>query len=395
MDNRWIIDSDAHVTEPADVWTARVPAKWKNNVPHVVRNDEGRDVWMLEGTQIDTVGVTASGINPEGQMVAWKGYDDCPPGAYDSHERLKYLDEVGIWAQVLYPNVAGFGAQKFLDLDDPELQLACVRAYNDFLAEWCSADPNRLIGVMSTPFWNVEEAVKEVKRCHDELGYRAILFTGEPMRFGQPTLGDHAWDPFWRTAEELNMPIHFHIGGGENALNDLFRNRIQHHGTKGAATHLVVDLFMKNGVQCADLISSGVLERFPTLKFVSVESGCGWLPFVLETADYTWLGLTRKGRVHEKGDMLPSDLFKRQVYATVWFEQVAPHNLLGEMPVDNLLFETDYPHNACLFGNIRETIENAWGDAPEDVRQKILWDNAAKLYGIAAPSREPAALVGA
>ncbi len=248
---------------------------------------------------------------------------------------------------------------------------------------------------MSTPFWNVEESVKEIKRCHDELGYRAILFTGEPMRFGQPTLGDKAWDPFWRAAEELNMPIHFHIGGGENALNNLFRNRIEHHGTKGAATHLVVDLFMKNGVQCADLISSGVLERFPTLKFVSVESGCGWLPFVLETADYTWLGLTRKGRVREEGDMLPSDLFKRQVYATVWFEQVAPHNLLDQMPVDNLLFETDYPHNACLFGNIRETIEEAWGDAPEDVRQKVLWDNAAKLYGIAAPSHAPASLIGA
>src|ERR1019366_9170389 len=91
---------------------------------------------------------------------------------------------------------------KFLDLDDPELQLACVRAYNDFLAEWCSADPNRLIGVMATPFWNVEESVKEVKRCHDELGYRAILFTGEPMRFGQPTLGDKAWDPFWSVAQE-------------------------------------------------------------------------------------------------------------------------------------------------------------------------------------------------
>ena len=197
VDNRWIIDSDSHITEPRDVWTAHVPAKWRDHVPYVVRNDKGMDVWMLEGTQIGMVGTSASGTNPEGQWVPQNTYEDCHPAAYDSCERLRYMDEVGIWAQVLYPNVAGFGSQKFFDLEDPELQIACVRAYNDFLAEWCSADPNRLIGVMATPFWDVEETVKEIRRGHDELGFRAILFTGEPMRFGLPTFGDKAWDPFW------------------------------------------------------------------------------------------------------------------------------------------------------------------------------------------------------
>ena len=157
---------------------------------------------------------------------------------------------------------------------------------------------------------------------------------------------------------------------------------------------MAIDLFMKNGVQCGDLITSGVLPRFPDLKFVSVESGCGWLPFVLETADYTWLGMSRNHRVRLEGDVLPSELFRRQVFLTVWFEQVAPHHLLNQMPVDNLLFETDFPHNACLYGNIRETIEASWGDAPADVRHKILWGNAAKLYGITEPSHHPGALVG-
>jgi uncharacterized protein len=394
VDNRWIIDSDSHVTEPRDVWTSRVPAKWKDRVPYVVRNDNGMDVWMLEGTQIATVGTSASGTNPEGSWIPQNTYEECHPGAYIASERLRYMDEVGIWAQILYPNVAGFGSQRFLSLGDPELQIACVRAYNDFLAEWCSADPNRLIGVLATPFWDVEATVKEVRRCHDELGFRAILFTGEPLRFGLPTFGDKAWDPLWAVAQELNMPIHFHIGGGEDTVDTAMAQRFQHHGLAGMATHAAVDLFMKNGVQCADLISSGLLQRFPDLKFVSVESGCGWIPFVLETADYTWLGQTRKGRLRREGELTPSDLFKRQVFVTVWFEHVAPHQLLGQIPVDNILFETDFPHNACLYGNIRETIEANWGDAPAQVRDKILWDNAAKLYAIAKPSYSPGTLVG-
>ena len=129
VDNRWIIDSDSHITEPRDVWTAHVPAKWRDHVPYVVRNDKGMDVWMLEGTQIGMVGTSASGTNPEGQWVPQNTYEDCHPGASDdSCERLRYMDEVGIWAQVLYPNVAGFGSQHPSTSGDPELQIACVRA---------------------------------------------------------------------------------------------------------------------------------------------------------------------------------------------------------------------------------------------------------------------------
>jgi uncharacterized protein len=397
VDGRWIIDADAHLTEPADVWTARVPTKYADRVPHVERTANGVDVWILDGTQIATVGQTAPGPNPLGQQVAPNTYEECHPAAYIAEERLRYMDQAGIWAQVLYPNVGGFGSQKFRMLPEPELQFACVRAYNDFLQDWTSADPNRLIGVMAIPFWDIEESVKEIRRGHDELGLRGILFTGEPLRFGLPTMGDPHWDPLWSVAQELKMPIHFHIGGGEDTVDTFsagLAKRREHHGLVGSGTYAAIDLFMKNGVQCGDLLTSGVLPRFPELKFVSVESGCGWLPFVLETADYTWLGITRKGRERADDDVLPSDLFRRQVYVTVWFEQVAPRRLLGEIPVDNLLFETDFPHNVCLYGNIRETISAAFGGVTEEARSKILWSNAATLYGIEEPSHSPPELVG-
>jgi uncharacterized protein len=397
MDGRWIIDADSHLTEPADVWTARVPQKYADRVPHVERNQEGAEVWILDGTQIATVGQTAAGANPLGQHIPPNTYEDCHPAAYIAAERLRYMDRVGIWAQVLYPNVGGFGSQKFRMLGEPELEIACVRAYNDFLYEWTSADPNRLIGVMAIPFWDIQATVKEIRRCHDELGFRAILFTGEPLRFGLPTLGDPHWDALWSVAQERNMPIHFHIGGGEDSVDSFSTALVQrreHHGLVGSGTYAAIDLFMKNGVQCGDLLTSGVLPRYPDLKFVSVESGCGWLPFVLETADYIWLGITRKGRVRSDEDVLPSDLFKRQVYVTVWFEQVAPRRLLEDIPVDNLLFETDFPHNVCLYGNIRETISSALGQVAEEVRSKIVWGNAAGLYGIQEPSQRPPELVG-
>ena len=142
---------------------------------------------------------------------------------------------------------------------------------------------------------------------------------------------------------------------------------------------------MKNGVQCADLITCGMLARWPDLKFVSVESGMGWLPFVLEASDYSWLGAFRPGRQRTVDDVLPSELFREHVYVTYWFESQAPRHFLDLIPVDNVLFETDFPHTTCLFGDIDKTIEENLGHVAEDVRRKILWENAAALYRIEAP----------
>jgi predicted TIM-barrel fold metal-dependent hydrolase len=145
-------------------------------------------------------------------------------------------------------------------------------------------------------------------------------------------------------------------------------------------------MFMKNGGQCIDLVTSGVLERYPTLNFVSVESGAGWVPFALDTADYTWLGATQGHRSNRKGDLLPSDLFRRQVYVTMWFEPTAPLRLRGEIPLDHIMFETDFPHTACLYRDLAEVISNGIGQAPVEVQRKILWDNASALYHIEPPN---------
>jgi predicted TIM-barrel fold metal-dependent hydrolase len=378
-----IIDADSHITEPPDVWTARVPAKYRDEVPRVERLD-AVDTWMLNGQRLAPVGATAPAGWPTHPPEYPQTYEDCHPGAYQAAARLDYMDQSGIWAQVLYPNVGGFGSENFLKLRNDELKLLCVSAYNDFLLEWSSADLRRLLPVIATPFWDIESTVHEIERCVP-LGARGILFTGEPQRYGLPVLGAPHWNPLWEVARATGLPIHFHIGSAGDTLELSTPERYAHHKVEGAHAYTAVSLFMKNGVQCSDLITSGVLTRYPELKFVSVESGIGWLPFMLEATDYSWLGSFRPGRERQPGDVLPSELFRQSVYVTYWFESLAPKHFLGLIPIDNVLFETDFPHTTCLYGNIQQTIDASLGHVKADIRRKIVWDNAAALYRIEEP----------
>jgi uncharacterized protein len=306
------------------------------------------------------------------------------PGAYDAKARLKYMDQMGIWAMVMYPNVGGFGAQQFLKLGDPELMLTCVQIYNDWQTEWASADSRRLLPITSIPFWDVDAAVTEVRRCA-AMGHRGILFTGEPQYYGKPLIGDPHWNPLWEVAVDLDLPISFHIGSG-NMEEGLLQNKMKVYGKMAAFTELAVDIFLRNGVQLTDLLLSGVLARYPKIKFVSVESGIGWIPFMLEALDYQYRG-NSVAEEHPEFDRMPSEYFKRNVYACYWFEQIAPRRLIDKVGVDNIMFETDFPHPTSLFGQeVHDRIKGGLSDCEESVQRKILWENGQKLYKVQDPT---------
>ncbi len=385
MSGYTIIDVDTHVTETPDLWTSRAPARMRDRVPRVETDKDGRLSWVVGGggSLIASPGLTATaGVgnmrNPP------KTFEEMHPGAYDAQERLKYMDKMGIWAMVMYPNVGGFGAQQFLKLGDPELMLTCVQIYNDWQTEWASADARRLLPITSTPFWDVNAAVQEVRRCA-AMGHKGILFTGEPQSFGQPLLGDPHWNPLWEVAVELDLPISFHIGSGNMEMG-LLQTKIAAYGKMAAFTELSVDIFLRNGIQLSDLLMSGVLARYPQIKFVSVESGIGWIPFVLEAMDYQFRG-NEVAEEHPEFDLLPSEYFARNVYACYWFEQTAPRRLIDKVGVDNILFETDFPHPTSLYGDeVHARITGGLSDCDESVRHKILWDNAQKLYKVTSPS---------
>lgn len=378
-----VIDVDTHVTEPPNVWTDRMSAKkWGDSIPHVKR-DGDTDAWFVGATRIASPGPNSiagfDGIVPKGPPT----FEQIPAAMYDSTARLALMDELGVDAQVLYPNVGGFGVQGFRDLGEPEFVLDCVRAYNDFLVDFASADPNRLIPVMSTPFWDLDTAVAEIERCVTK-GHRAINFCNQPDHHKEPPLGHRHWDRIWAAAQDAGVPISFHVGGGD--IGALLANPagMSFQSNFGKISSLI----LVDNMRCvADLIFAGICHRFPNLKFVSVESGVGWIPGVLETFDWQWkgCGITVD---HPEYDLLPSEYFRRQIYGCFWFEQQSALDAIAQYP-DNILYETDYPHPTSQHPGPkspgrypREYIADTLGSLPDATRRKVLFDTAAGLYGV-------------
>jgi predicted TIM-barrel fold metal-dependent hydrolase len=381
----WIIDSDAHVTEDPGIWVDRLPAKWLDLAPRMMQDpDTGEDQWYVGGEKTGaTVGTSAVGAGTWTFPDRPRTMAECEPATYRASARLDYMDSLGIWAQVIYPNVGGFGNARFLNLPDPEMRLACVRAYNDWLIEWCSEDARRLLGVCALPFWDVAACVTEVERCAD-LGHRAILFTGEPQRFTGRYFCDPYWDPLWAVASETGLPISFHLGSG-NMERHLEGDRFLAYGKRATSARASVSLFLDNGQQVVDFLLSGVLPRFPELRAVSVESGAGWVPFVLQMTDLAFEDYSM-GLDYPCYEMRPSDYFHRSMAVCYFTDRLTPETVatIGE---DNLLFETDFPHVVGLAGEeVRPMLERGLAGNSEAVRRKITFDNAARLYHVGRPA---------
>ena len=392
-----VIDTDSHVSEPPDLWRSRLPQKWADVMPRVeLDEDRGMEYWLVGDRRVTPAWSFSVAGYHEFMPAHPKVQDDVDPSMYDPVARAKKLDEFGISVQVLYPNILGFFLQTLLSVPDPSFHLACVQAYNDFLAEWGQAAPGRFIPIMALPFWDVEESVKEMHRCI-ELGHRGILFANAPEKAGMPRMRDQHWDPIYATAQEMGISVNFHVGFGVVAApkdgkarrSPLMPDDESRHGDARADFVKFTTLgLMSNSNAIVDLCVSGLLERFPTLNFVSVESGFGYVPYLLETMDWQWLNTGAARSYPDR--MLPSEYFRRQVYATFWFEKHALRALVADLQ-DNVMFESDFPHPTCLApgpasytDSPRNVIEQNLADLPDGVLRKLLYENAARVYGIEA-----------
>jgi predicted TIM-barrel fold metal-dependent hydrolase len=382
LDGLKVIDVDAHISEPHDLWTSRAPAAYRDRVPQVQQVD-GQPHWFMEGVDLGFASaasvILADGTKVPGtEFMGWS-LDRVHLASYDMGARLEFMDEAGIWAQILYPNIAGFGSQRFGNIKDPELRRLCVTLYNDAMAEIQEKSGNRILPMALIPWWDVEGTVAEVERAHG-LGLRGVVTCAQPESQGAPDLGERDWDAFWATCSDLQMPVNFHIGASQAAM-DWFSNApwpsLDREGKLAVGSALI---YVENARCISNMIYSGVLERFPELRVVSVESGIGWIPFILEALDYQ---LTESAP--HAGDFLsmkPSEYFRRQVYGCFWFEKIAPLHLIDQIGVNNVMFETDFPHPTCLHPAGTQRVGELLANAPEHTRRRILQDNAAELYRI-------------
>jgi predicted TIM-barrel fold metal-dependent hydrolase len=383
---RKVIDVDTHLTEPHDLWLKRAPAKFKDRVPQVKWID-GVECWVIDGDKIIGRGANpASCIKTDGSKYA--GLDflqvsirDVHPSSYSVRDRVELMNATGVHAEVVYPNILGFGGQNAARVDD-ELRLASVQIFNDAMAEFQAESGERMFPMALLPWWDPKLAVKEIERAK-AMGLRGLNINSDPHTFTLddgsqlPDLGQSFWDPMWEVAQDLGMSINFHIGASEQSM-DWFGTQ----GWPGLHSDMRAALggamlFMNNGRVMGNLILSGVPQRFPKLKFVSVESGLGWVPFILEAIDHEYREVaTNVGKL----DRLPSEYFKTNFYTCFWFERRDLTHMIRAVGVDNVLFETDFPHAICLYPI--DDMDKAMSGLTEEEKVKVLSGNAAKVYNI-------------
>ena len=385
-DDAFIVDTDTHLTEPRDLWTSRAPAKYADRVPRVEVVD-GRDMWVFDGQVLGIAGsssaVDVNGTKKFGLSFMNDGYDEIHRGAWDIPARLALMDELGIWAAIVYPNTVGFGGQKFIEIQDAGLRLAAVQIYNDAQAEMQELSGNRLFGMAITPWWDVDLAVAEVRRAAG-LGLRGVNSGTGPHLHGLPDLGTAHWDPFWDACAEHELPVNFHIGASADTMSWFGSSPWPSHDNDTKLGIGSAMMYLSNASVMANLIFSGVLERHPTVQFVSVESGVGWIPFFLQSLDYQQIQST-PGTYGTKFSLTPTEYFKRQMHACFWFEQAGVADALRVLGDTNVMFETDFPHPTCLYPDSLPLAAEVVRTLPTESRRRIMGDNAARLYRLPRP----------
>lgn len=376
-----VFDVDSHVSEAPDIWTSRLSAKWGDLAPRLEFDPEsGRDRWRVGNHLLTSVAKHAVAGWREPYPSSPPTIEEAHPAAFDAKARLEYMDGEGIEAQVVYPNVLGFQVWAFLKLE-LALRNDCVRAFNDWQVEYCSADPDRLIPLMFLPFWDIEAATAELTRC-TELGYRGINMGWQPERLGFPRLRDQHWDPLLARAQESGLSINFHIGFSDKTEEEMTRTLSLTDMCDMARDTTL--LLMGNASCIAELIMGRICHRFPSLNFVSIESGYGYIPYLLDALE--WQFCNMGAAVQNRDMLLPTEYFRRQIYTTFWFEHHVDRMI--DLYPDNVMFETDFPHATSLApqeGSIAEnaqaTIRKNLASLPVDALEKVLRGNARRLYG--------------
>ena len=374
-----IISCDDHLDLqmlPDDLWTRRMASSMHDRAPRVEER-EGRAVWVCEGKvwgpwfgkrRAPGAAKPASPVINAFDRSGITEQSDRRPGV--AALRLADMDRDGVQTHVMFGPVVSIIA------DDPALRDACYRAYNDWLAEFCAAAPDRLIGVAMLPE-SPQAALQELLRLATLGGFRQANLQ---IANARPRLHDRAWEPLWSALEESGLILSFHVTVFFGVPNDPAAGK---PASAFTATKAFIEQFLDPFV---DLFAWGILERHPKMRLVMAESGLGWLPWVVQDLDYRhWRLWEAREYWDQHGGIAlmlkPSELFRRQIYTTFQEDHVAM-SLLPFFGDGHVMWASDYPHPDSTWPNSRATIERQMKSLSAGMRRKLTHDNAAQLYGL-------------
>jgi predicted TIM-barrel fold metal-dependent hydrolase len=396
-----IISVDDHVVEPPHVWQDRLPQRMRERGPRIERarwgdivlgagasykqemTDDGRsgDYWVYEDRIIYlhkrhvTIPLDAT---PDGDLDRFDRskmfmgaltYEEMRPGCYEPKARIDDLARAGVDGSLAFPTFPRFCGQTFLEGNDHELGLECVRAYNDWMIEeWCGDSDGHLIPLCLIPLWDVELAVAEVNR-NAARGAHAVCFSEIPPHLKLPSIHTGYWDPMFAACEETRTTLCMHIGSS---------SKMPAASPDAPPTTETMLGFYNSMASLGDYLFSGVLVRFPALKLAYSEGQIGWIPYALERADNVWEYHASWTGAKQTIPERPSSYYRGRVFGcfTTDMHGIDSIDKVGE---DNICFETDYPHTDTTWPFTEREALRATAQLTDAQRYKVLRGNAIRM----------------
>lgn len=372
-----LISADSHVTEPPHCYLDYIDPAYRDRAPRVAEGDDGGDGFVIDGMPgaVPMGIVAAAGKDPREIKKGETKFADLHRGGWDGKARVADQERDGIAAEIVYPSVG----MMVCNHPDPDYKQACMWAYNRWLSEeFLPAAPGRLFGMGQTAVRSVAEAIEDLRRFK-ELGFKGVMLPGNPAT--EEDYDSPAFDPLWRAAVELQLPLSFHIltsrSDGGNAIGKAGERLSTHRGPPQNASQALV----KSIQDIIGLFIWGrIFERHPELRVVCVEADAGWLPHFAYRLDH---GYKRHRFWMKMGDMalLPSEFLARNVYLTFQDDWTA-FRMTGMMNPRRLMWANDFPHSDSTWPWSRELLKAQTTHLTDQEKVWILRDNAAELYGI-------------
>jgi predicted TIM-barrel fold metal-dependent hydrolase len=375
MARHTVVDMDGHVTEPFEMWERYLDPAFHEFAPRLVRTEDGVDAIAFAGAVhvpanngmgLPGAGLAGRRVGPR-TMYEYR-YTDGHRGGFEPHARLKAMDEDGIDVGVLFPTLSAL-----MIAANPweELAIALARAYNNWIADFCRVGAGRLHAAAQVPLLYLDAAIAEAQRAVHDLGLKIIYVRPNP--YGGRAWTDPVYDPFWRCVEELGVPLGFHEGTFPKAVPTAGADRFENFFFQ----HIVSHPFEQQ-LACLSFLAGGILERFPRLKVMFLEAGCGWLPYWLARIDahYEQIGwmvpeITRK----------PSEYFQRQCFISLDPDERDVAHVADAVGGDKIVFASDFPHYDAIFPGAVAAVRDR-RDLSEEAKRLILGENASRLLGI-------------